>query len=70
MYNHYLNIINPPEQFENADTYFNNDDLKQYDKFKNILINFQKLYGIEEYNLKDLDRYLWQLGKEKFPNKY
>ena len=49
---------------------FNNDDLKQYDKFKNILINFQKLYGIEEYNLKDLDRYLWQLGKEKFPNKY
>lgn len=49
---------------------FNNDDLKQYNKFKNILINFQKLYRIEEYNLKDLDRYLWQLGKEKFPNKY
>ena len=49
---------------------FNNDDLKQYDKFKNILIDFQKLYGIEEYNLKDLDRYLWKLGKEKFPNKY
>lgn len=33
---------------------FNNYDLKQYDKFKNILINFQKLYGIEEYNLKYL----------------
>ena len=37
---------------------------------KNILVDFQKQYGIEEYNLKDLDRYLWQLGKEKFPNKY
>lgn len=45
---------------------FNNDDLKKYEKFKNILIDFQKQYHIEEYDLKDLDRYLWQLGKEYF----
>lgn len=43
---------------------FNNDDLKKYKEFKEILIKFQKCYGIEEYNLKDLDRYLWQLGKK------
>ena len=49
---------------------FNNEDLKQYDKFKSILITFQKLYGIEQYNLKDLDKYLWQLGKDKFPIDY
>lgn len=45
---------------------FNNDDLKNYEKFKEILINFKRYYSIEEYNLKDLDRYLWQLGKDKF----
>ena len=47
-----------------------NEDLKDYAKFKNILLNFQRLYGIEKYNLKDLDRYLWQLGKKYFPNNY
>ena len=46
------------------------EDLKDYAKFKNILLNFQRLYGIEKYNLKDLDRYLWQLGKKYFPNNY
>ena len=24
----------------------------------------------EEFNLKQIDKYLWQLGKEKFPKKY
>ena len=37
---------------------------------KEILILFKKYYNIDKYNLKDIDRYLWQLGKEKFPNKY
>ena len=49
---------------------FNNDDLKHYELFKQILLDFQKAYNIVEYNLKDLDRYLWQLGKKYFPNKY
>ena len=38
---------------------FANDDLKNYELFKKILLNFQKVYNIEEFNLKDLDRYLW-----------
>lgn len=45
-------------------------DLKNYDYFKNSLIHFAEYYNISEYNLKDLDRYLWQLGKEYFPKKY
>ena len=49
---------------------FENNDLKQYETFKKILLEFQKAYNIEEYSLKDLDRYLWQLGKHYFPNKY
>ena len=49
---------------------FTLDDLKVYYKFKEILCCFRKFYAIEEYNLKDIDRYLWQLGKEYFPKDY
>jgi hypothetical protein len=49
---------------------FKSEDLKNYSRFKAILINFKKFYGIDEYNLKDIDRYLWQLGKDYFPKKY
>ena len=49
------------EYFRNKDKLikFANDDLKNYELFKKILLNFQKVYNIEEFNLKDLDRYLW-----------
>lgn len=46
---------------------FKNEDLKDYVKFKGIIIEFQKFYGLNEYNLKQIDQYLWQLGKEYFP---
>ena len=49
---------------------FKKEDLKNYPRFKGILIQFKKYYGIDEYNLKDIDRYIWQLGKEYYPNKY
>jgi hypothetical protein len=45
-------------------------DLKNYPRFKEILLSFADYYGIAEYGLKDLDRYLWQLGKEYFPKSY
>lgn len=49
---------------------FKKEDLKNYEKFKEVLIEFKKFYKIDKYNLKDIDRYIWQLGKEYFPNKY
>ena len=49
---------------------FKRDDLKDYPKFKKILIEFKKYYDIDDYNLKDIDKYLWQLGKEYYPNNY
>ena len=48
---------------------FHLSDLKDYPTFKEILLSFSDYYGIE-YGLKDLDRYLWQLGKEFFPRTY
>ena len=46
---------------------FKRKDLKNYRKFKEILIDFQRFYKLERFSLKELDRYLWLLGKEFFP---
>jgi hypothetical protein len=50
--------------------WFRNEDLKNYPSFKKIIIDFQTLYDLTEFCLKDMDRYLWQLGKEYYPNNY
>jgi hypothetical protein len=49
---------------------FSKHDLRDYVKFKKIFWEFRKFYNLESYNPKDIDKYLWQLGKEKFPKKY
>lgn len=48
---------------------FQNGDLKEYACFKAILEEFRSFYHLERYNLKELDKYLWQVGKKYF-NKY
>lgn len=49
---------------------FHKEDLKDYTKFRNILLEFKKFYDIDEYNLRDIDKYLWISGKEYFPKNY
>lgn len=49
---------------------FKKDELKDYLRFNEILFDFQHFYNLNDYNLKDIDKYLWQLGKEKMPNNY
>lgn len=49
---------------------FRNADLTDYPSYKQILLEFSRFYGLEEFTLKQLDKYLWQLGKEYFPRKY
>ena len=44
-------------------------DLKDYRTFKGILLDFQRYYKLERFNLKEIDRYLWLLGKKFFPKK-
>ena len=46
---------------------FHKAELKIYSSYKNILINFRKFYELEEFDLKQIDKYLWQAGKELFP---
>jgi len=49
---------------------FKDIELKEYKAFKQILEDFRIFYGLEKYNLKQIDQYLWQLGKEYFPKNY
>ena len=58
--------------FRNRDGFseFQDGDLKDYVKFKSILIDFRSFYGLDKYNLKQIDQYVWQIGKEYFPKNY
>lgn len=49
---------------------FENYELKNYIKFKNILLSFRSFYNLEKFTLKEFDRFLWQFGKKYFPKKY
>lgn len=49
---------------------FKTTDLKDYAKFKRTLIDFRSAYDLDQYNLKEIDKYMWQLGKEYFPKRY
>ena len=33
---------------------------------KKILIDFRRFYNIEQFDLKQIDQYLWQAGKKYF----
>ena len=75
-----------PEQFPIYDSYvsktlmhfkkvnkfakFTNNNLKDYTVFKNVLNEFKTYYKLEQYSLKELDKYLWLLGKEFFKKQY
>lgn len=37
--------------------------------FFETIHQFKKYYGLDMYSLKELDRYLWLLGKKWFPRK-
>lgn len=58
--------------FRNRDGFleFQDGDLKDYIKFKIILNDFRTFYGLDKYNLKQIDQYVWQLGKDYFPKNY
>lgn len=58
--------------FKKTDKFFKfkKEDLKTYSKYKDILIGFQKYYALQEFNLKEIDKYLWKVGKYYFPKKY
>ena len=49
---------------------FTRQDLKSYVMYKDILVHFREYYDLKPFNLKQIDKYLWQAGKKYFPRKY
>ncbi len=49
---------------------FNRMDLRNYVIYKEILLAFREYYNLNEFNVKEIDKYLWQAGKDYFPQKY
>lgn len=49
---------------------FATTDLKSYKRFREILLSFRKFYDLEVFDLKQIDKYLWQAGKKYFPKNY
>lgn len=45
---------------------FRNDELKIYPRFKEIYLAFQEYYHLEDFSIKEMDKYLWLMGKEYF----
>ena len=58
--------------YQNKDRFsdFNINDLKDYKIFKKIIADFINKYLLKQYNLKEIDKFLWIYGKENFPNNY
>ena len=70
IYDSYVERILVYFQKEHHFSSFKLADLKEYTIFKKALIDFRTHYGLTKYSLKQIDQYIWQLGKEYFPKKY
>ena len=70
IYDSYVDDILKYFKKEDGFCEFSDKELKEYKVFKSTLRKFRKYYKLEAFSLKDIDKYLWQLGKEKFPKNY
>lgn len=66
IYDSYVDAILWHYQKEEPFYTFKRNELKDYQKFKEIIRAFQRHFGLEQYTVKQLDQYLWQFGKDYF----
>ena len=66
IYDSYVEKILWDFQKRDRFSHFKVSDLKDYPTFMSVIQEFQKFYGLEQFNVKQLDQYLWQIGKKYF----
>ena len=49
---------------------FKNSELRDFRTFKRVISDFLNHYKLINHNLKEIDKFLWIYGKEKFPPNY
>lgn len=54
------------KQYPDVLSFKKREELKQYEMFVKAIDDVKANFGLEDYNYKDMDRYLWLLGKEYF----
>lgn len=69
IYDSYVNKL--LKYFRNRDGFmaFKETNLKEYSSYYDIIQSFKSFYGLQAFSVKQIDKYLWQLGKEVF-NRY
>lgn len=45
---------------------FKNSELRDYKQFCNIIDKFRTDFGLTQFSVREIDHYLWMLGKDKF----
>ena len=66
IYDSYVEKVLWDFQKRDGFSHFKVSDLKDYPTFMSVIQDFQRFYGLKQYNVKQLDQYLWQLGKKYF----
>ena len=58
------------KQYRKVDKFesFRNEELKDYQRFIEIVERLREFYGLNQFTLRELDIFLWLAGKESFPN--
>lgn len=49
---------------------FKKADLKDFRRFKRVIMDFADFYNLTRHDLKEIDKFLWICGKEIFPPNY
>lgn len=70
IYDDYINKILRYYRDIDGFSTFTSEMLLDYRSFHAVLHDFQRFYKLESYTVKEIDQYLWQLGKANFPKKY
>ena len=68
IYDRFVHKILKAYQKQSNFAEFIDSDLKNYKTFVDIIKDFKQKYNLTQYNLKEIDKFLWIYGKEKFSN--
>jgi hypothetical protein len=54
--------------YKNADMFsdFNRSELQDYPRYKEIIEQFRNYYGLAQFSLKEIDKFLWLYGIESY----
>lgn len=56
-------------QYNQQYKYVEKLNLKDYPSLVSVITAFQERHGLQQFSFKEIDKFLWILGKEKFPKK-